>query len=98
MVKKLLCSAVLITALGLAENLVWASGSDAVREASTVEARLYNTGKKVFKEKFACAKCSMANKTLNKALAQKILQSKEITELSEQEIEALQVFLGHVTQ
>jgi hypothetical protein len=80
-------SAVLISGAALA------SGSEGFSQAPTNDTRLYNTGKGVYADKFSCASCPLAGKSLNAELAKEVLSGKPKVELSEDEQAALTVYL-----
>jgi hypothetical protein len=93
MLKKSLFIATITSALSLYSSGVLASGADISKGAKTSNTQLYNVGKRVYKEKFACDGCSMANKYLDEESAKTILKGTEIATLSEREAKGLEVYL-----
>jgi hypothetical protein len=70
-----------------------ASGSETISTGPSNDARLYNVGKGVYADKFACSSCPLADKTLNADLAKDMLNGKPKVELSSAEADALAVYL-----
>ena len=87
--KPLLLAAV----MGLFASAVMASGSDASGSADTGDARAYNIGKMVYFQKLACSGCALAGKTLDAKLARDLVGGTQKVTLSEEEAQALGVYL-----
>lgn len=67
----------------------FASGSDSFSTTSNATGR-YNAGKRVFSEKLACDGCMFAGKSIDKAMAQKIVADPQATKaLAEDEKEVV---------
>ncbi|BFM05603.1 hypothetical protein [Halioxenophilus aromaticivorans] len=81
-----------VAILGVA-SFAQASGSDAGASAKTGDAAAYQLGKQIFAKKFACKSCPLHKQRLNKSLAQEVLMGKPNVAMSEDENQALQVFL-----
>jgi hypothetical protein len=96
MMKKLIfCSATVIS-MALSMTAAHASGSDGGGGAETGDAAAYNMGKGVYAQKFACATCSMAGKSLDATMAKKLLDDKMDkmnSGVSQEERHALEVYL-----
>ncbi len=71
----------------------FASGSEGFSSAQNNDTRLYNAGKGVFAEKFSCSACPLAGKSLNASLAKEVLGGTPKVQLSEQEQDAVMVYL-----
>jgi hypothetical protein len=95
MTKKLLFLVAVLAITSVRSVNVVASGSDSVREVVSGDAQLYNLGKKVYFQKLVCSTCPMAKMKLTQKSADKLLKSKEMSNLSEREVEALGVYLHH---
>jgi hypothetical protein len=93
MLKKIFFIATTTAAISLCSSGALASGADISKGAKTSNTQLYNVGKQVYKEKYACDGCSMANKSLDEESAKTILKGKEIATLSEREAKGLEVYL-----
>jgi hypothetical protein len=93
MLKKYFFIATTTAALSLCSSGVLASGADISKGAKTSNTQLYNVGKQVYKEKFACDGCPMDGKSLNEESAKTILKGTEIATLSEREAKGLEVYL-----
>ena len=65
-------------AIGLSQPS-FASGSDSFSSTSNATGR-YNAGKRVFSEKMACDGCMFAGKSIDKDMAQKIVNDPQATE------------------
>jgi hypothetical protein len=79
--------------LTLACSSAFASGSETISTGPNNDARLYNVGKGVYADKFACGKCPLADKSLNADLAKEVLNGKPKVELSSAEADALAAYL-----
>ena len=79
--------------IGLQAPALLASGSSAVGQAKTGGAAAYNQGKRIFATKVACEDCPNPNMSLNKDSAQTLLGTLPELKLSEQDQEALAVYL-----
>lgn len=79
--------------LNLAAGAAFASGSEAVGGVETGDAHAYNVGKSVYATKLACATCALHGKTLDADLARALLAGKDLPQLSEDEAQALSVYL-----
>lgn len=73
--KVIVCGAAALT-MALSVSAARASGSDAGGGAETGDAAAYNMGKSVYANKFSCAGCSMAGKSLDVPMAKKLLDDK----------------------
>ncbi len=71
----------------------FASGSESISTGPSNDARLYNVGKGVYADKFACKGCPLADKSLNAELAREVLAGKPKVDLSSGETEALAAYL-----
>jgi hypothetical protein len=87
-------SAGVISALTVAlSGAVFASGSEGFTQGPNNEARLYNVGKGVYADKFSCAACPLAGKSLDVNLAKQVLQGNPKVTLSTAEQDAVMVYL-----
>jgi hypothetical protein len=77
----------------LISSTVLASGSETISAAPSSSAQLYNTGKAVFADKYACSNCPLAGKTLNAELAKEVLKGSPKVTLTNDESEALAAYL-----
>ena len=84
----------LAIALPLLCGAAFASGVDSFGGGPTGQQQMYNAGKAVYAQKFACADCMMAGKNLDKAVAQSLLSDAEKTaKLTDDERSALAAYL-----
>lgn len=75
-------------------STAYASGSDSFGGGLTGEQQLYNVGKAVFAQKLACQNCAFAGKSLDKNLAQSLLNEADKTSnLSDDDRTALAAYL-----
>lgn len=87
-------SAGIVSALALAfSGAAFASGSEGFTQGPNNEARLYNTGKGVYADKFSCSACPLAGKSLDANLAKQVLQGNPKVTLSTAEQDAVMVYL-----
>jgi hypothetical protein len=77
----------------LFSSMVFASGSETMSAAPSSSAQLYNTGKAVFADKFACSNCPLAGKNLDAEVAKEVLKGNPKVALSNDESEALAAYL-----
>ena len=76
-------TAIMIPALALGfSSPGFASGSDSFSTTSNATGR-YNAGKRVFSEKMACDGCMFAGKSIDKEVAQKIVNDPQATKTLE---------------
>ena len=76
-------TAIMIPALALGfSSPGFASGSDSFSITSNATGR-YNAGKRVFSEKMACDGCMFAGKSIDKDMAQKIVNDPQATKTLE---------------
>ena len=76
---------VMIPALAItlgASQPAFASGSDSFSSTSNATGR-YNAGKRVFSEKMSCDACVFAGKSIDKEMAQKIVNDPQTTKALE---------------
>jgi hypothetical protein len=71
----------------------FASGSEGFSSGQSNDTRLYNAGKSVFSEKFACSSCPLAGKPLDATLAKEVLNGTPKVQLSSDEQDAVMVYL-----
>jgi Fe-S cluster biogenesis protein NfuA len=84
----------LVLALPLICGAAFASGVDSVGGGLSGQQQMYNAGKAVYTQKLACSACMMAGKTLDKALAQTLLNdAAKTSNLSDDERSALATYL-----
>ena len=81
--------AVIIAASGAAI----ASGSEGFAQGQNNDTRLYNAGKGVYADKFACSGCPLAGKSLNADVAKAVLGGAPKVTLSGEEQDAVAVYL-----
>ena len=87
-------SAAIAGALAVAfSGAIYASGSEGFTQGPNNEARLYNVGKGVYADKFACTGCPLAGKSLDANLAKQVLQGNPKVTLSTAEQDAVMVYL-----
>jgi hypothetical protein len=79
--------------LAMASGVAFASGSEGFSTGPNNAARLYNTGKLVYADKFSCSGCPMAAKTLNAEVAREVLAGKTKVTLSGDEQAAVEAYL-----
>lgn len=80
----------LATAIGSA---VFASGSESFSQAQSSDVGLYNAGKGVYADKFSCAGCPLAGKSLNAEVAKGVLAGNPKVTLSGDEESAISMYL-----
>jgi hypothetical protein len=80
-------------ALSLHGGMALASGSESITGGQTSDTALYNTGKGVYADKFACSSCPLASKSLSPSIAKDILSGTPKVQLSSDEQSALSVYL-----
>jgi hypothetical protein len=86
-------SIALATAFLLSSSGAFASGSESIAGGQTSEAALYNAGKGVYADKFACSACPLASKPLNSTVAKDVLNGTPKVQLSSDEQAAISVYL-----
>jgi hypothetical protein len=86
-------SAAIAMVLSLSSVGAFASGSESIAGGQTSEAALYNAGKGVYADRFACSSCPLASKSLNAGLAKEILGGTPKMQLSSDEQAAISVYL-----
>jgi hypothetical protein len=79
--------------LSLSSVAVWASGSESIAGGQTSDAALYNAGKGVYADKFACSSCPLASKSLNASVAKDVLGGTPKVQLTSDEQAAISVYL-----
>jgi hypothetical protein len=79
--------------LAMTSGIAFASGSEGFSTGPNDAARLYNTGKLVYSEKFACSSCPLAAKPLNADIAREVLSGKTKVTLSGDEQAAVEAYL-----
>ncbi len=72
---------------------VFASGSESFSQGQNNDTRLYNAGKGVYADKFACSSCPLAGKTLSASVAKEVLGGTPKVTLSSDEQDAVAVYL-----
>ena len=70
-----------------------ASGSESFSQGQNNDTRLYNAGKGVYADKFACSGCPLAGKPLNASVAKEVLGGTPKVVLSSDEQDAVAVYL-----
>lgn len=87
----------LAVALGMAAAVMggaaFASGSESFSQGQNNDTRLYNAGKGVYADKFACSGCPLAGKPLNASVAKDVLGGSPKVALSGDEQDAVTVYL-----
>jgi hypothetical protein len=86
-------SIAIASALLLSSAGAFASGSESIAGGQTSDAALYNAGKGVYADKFACSACPLASKPLNSAVAKDVLNGTPKVQLSADEQAAVSVYL-----
>ena len=71
----------------------FASGSEGFSQGQNNDTRLYNAGKGVYADKFACSGCPLAGKPLNAGVAKEVLGGSPKVALSSDEQDAVAVYL-----
>ena len=71
----------------------FASGSESFSQGQSNDTRLYNVGKGVYADKFACSSCPLAGKPLNAGVAKEVLGGTPKVTLSGDEQDAVAVYL-----
>ena len=71
----------------------FASGSESFSQGQNNDTRLYNAGKGVYADKFACSGCPLAGKTLSASVAREVLGGTPKVALSSDEQDAVAVYL-----
>ena len=86
-----------VSALGAlavaASGAALASGSEGFTQGQNNDTRLYNVGKGVYADKFACSGCPLAGKSLNADVAKGVLGGTPKVSLSGEEQDAVAVYL-----
>ena len=86
--------ALAIGALAVAiSGAAFASGSESFSQGQNNDTRLYNAGKGVYADKFACNSCPLAGKTLSAGVAKEVLGGTPKVALSSDEQDAVAVYL-----
>ena len=80
-------------ALAAAATTAFASGSESFSAAPSSDTRLYNMGKGVYADKFACASCPLAGKSLDAEVAKAVLNGDPKVDVSNDEAQALAAYL-----
>ena len=70
-----------------------ASGSEGFSPGLSNDTQLYNVGKGVYADKFACSSCPLAGKSLNVDLAKEVLRGNPKVTLSTSEQNAVMSYL-----
>lgn len=70
-----------------------ASGSEGFSPGLSNDTQLYNMGKGVYADKFACGSCPLAGKSLNADLAKEVLRGNPKVTLSTNEQDAVMSYL-----
>lgn len=87
-------SVFLVGALAAAlSGAAMASGSEGFSPGLSNDTQLYNMGKGVYADKFACGSCPLAGKSLNADLAKEVLRGKPKVTLSTNEQDAVMTYL-----
>ena len=87
-------SALLIGTLAAAlSGAAVASGSEGFSPGLSNDTQLYNVGKGVYADKFACSGCPLAGKSLNADLAREVLRGNPKVTLSTTEQDAVMSYL-----
>ena len=76
-----------------ASGAALASGSEGFAQGQSNDTRLYNVGKGVYADKFACSGCPLAGKSLNADVAKGVLGGAPKVALSGEEQDAVAVYL-----
>ena len=84
---------VIAASLSAGAAIAVASNSDATGGNTTSDAQAYNTGKGVYAQKLNCKTCPLVGKSLDVSMARELLAGKGTPALSEQEQQALNVYL-----
>jgi hypothetical protein len=79
--------------LSLSSAAAFASGSESIAGGQTSDAALYNAGKGVYADKFACSSCPLASKSLNSSVAKEVLGGTPKVQLTSDEQAAVSVYL-----
>lgn len=93
MIRRFLTMNLAAAALALTAGLALGSGSDGGGAAETGDMAAYNMGKSVFANKYACAGCPLAGKSLDAATARELLANKRGVSLTADESKSLEVHL-----
>ncbi len=90
----MLATGALAAALGGAlSNVANGSGSEGFSPGMSNDTQLYNAGKGVYADKFACSGCPLAGKSLDANLAKEVLRGTPKVTLSKTEQDAVMVYL-----
>ncbi len=76
-----------------ASGAALASGTEGFAQGQNNDTRLYNVGKGVYADKFACSGCPLAGKSLNADVAKAVLGGTPKVALSGEEQDAVGVYL-----
>ena len=76
-----------------ASGAALASGTEGFAQGQNNDTRLYNAGKGVYADKFACSGCPLAGKPLNADVAKGVLGGAPKVALSGEEQDAVAVYL-----
>lgn len=92
--KSMLATGALAAVLGGAlSNVASGSGSEGFSPGMSNDTQLYNAGKGVYADKFACGGCPLAGKSLDANLAKEVLRGNPKVTLSATEQDAVMVYL-----
>jgi hypothetical protein len=86
-------SITLTAAFLLSSAGAFASGSESIAGGQTSDTALYNAGKGVYADKFACSACPLVSKPLNSTVAKDVLNGTPKVQLSADEQAAVSVYL-----
>jgi hypothetical protein len=86
-------SITLTAAFLLSSSGAFASGSESIAGGQTSDTALYNAGKGVYADKYACSACPLASKPLNSTVAKDVLNGTPKVQLSADEQAAVSVYL-----
>ena len=78
---------------GAMSGAAFASGSESFSQGQNNDTRLYNAGKGVYADKFACSGCPLAGKPLSASVAKEVLGGSPKVALSSDEQDAVAVYL-----
>jgi hypothetical protein len=80
-------------AFSLCSAGAFASGSESIAGGQTSDTAMYNAGKGVYADKFACSACPLASKSLNASVAKEVLNGTPKVQLSSDEQAAVSMYL-----
>lgn len=83
----------IVALIATLSNAAFASGSEGFSSGQSNDTRLYNAGKGVYAEKFACSACPLAGKPLNASVAKDVLGGTPKVQLSGEEQDAVTAYL-----